>query len=47
MDDEAILDLAAVGMSVAKVIDVIPEPEEEIRQQLARLIERGLITLVN
>jgi len=45
--EEAILDLAAVGMSVGKVIDVIPEPDEEIRQQLARLVERGLIALVD
>jgi Tfp pilus assembly protein PilZ len=45
--EEAILDLAAVGMSVGKVIDVIPEPDEEIRQQLGRLIERGLITLLD
>jgi Tfp pilus assembly protein PilZ len=44
--EEAILDLAAVGMSVGKVIDVIPEPDEEIRQQLGRLVERGLIELV-
>jgi hypothetical protein len=25
---------------------VIPEPDEEIRQQLGRLIDRGLIELV-
>ena len=43
--EEAILDLAAVGMSVGKVIDVIPEPDEEIRQQLCGLIARGLIRL--
>jgi hypothetical protein len=34
-------------MSVGKVIDVIPEPDEEIRQQLARLVERGLSALVD
>ena len=45
--EEAILDLAAVGMSVGKVIDVIPEPDTEIRQQLQRLIDRGLIAVVD
>lgn len=45
--EEAILDLAAVGMSLGKVIDAIPEPDEEIRQLLARLVERGLIALVD
>ena len=44
--EEAILDLAAVGMSVGKVIDVIPEPDQEIRQQLQGLVDRGLIAVV-
>jgi len=42
---EAILDLAAVGMTIGKVIDVIPEPDEEIRREIAALIERGLVSL--
>ncbi len=45
--EEAILDLAAVGMSVGKLIDLFPEPDEVIHEQLARLIERGLITLLD
>ena len=45
--EEAILDLAAAGMSVGKVIDVISEPDEQIRLHFALLIERGLITLVD
>jgi hypothetical protein len=45
--EEAILDLAGVGMSIGKVIDVIPEPDEEIRQQIARLLTRGLIRLLD
>ena len=45
--EEAILDLAAVGMSIGKVIDIIPEPDEEIRQQIVALIARGLIQLAN
>lgn len=43
--EEAILDLAAVGMTVGKVIDVIPEPDEEIRQQILALVERGLLAI--
>ena len=45
--EEAILDLAGVGMSIGKVIDVIPEPDEEIRQQIAALLTRGLIRLLD
>ncbi|MEE3329620.1 MAG: PilZ domain-containing protein [Myxococcota bacterium] len=45
--EEAVVDLASVGMSVSKVIDVIPKPDEEIRQQIAGLLARGLIRLVD
>ena len=45
--EEAILDLASVGMTIGKVIDVIPEPDEEIRQQIASLLTRGLIRLLD
>jgi Tfp pilus assembly protein PilZ len=45
--EEAILDLAGVGMNIGKVIDVIPEPDEEIRQQIASLLTRGLIRLLD
>ena len=44
--EEAILDLAAVGMSVGKVVEVIPEPYEAICEQLQGLVERGLIHVV-
>ena len=45
--EEAVVDLASVGMSVSQVIDVIPRPDEEIRQQIAGLLARGLIHLVD
>jgi len=40
---QAILDLAAVGMTVAKMIGVIPEPEAEVRAALQVLLARGAI----
>jgi hypothetical protein len=43
--EEAIVDLATVGMTVAKVIDVIPEPDVEVRQAIHGLVVRGLIRL--
>jgi len=43
--EEAILDLAQVDMTVGKVIDVIPEPDVEVRKQIIGLLARGLISL--
>ncbi len=42
--EEAILELALVGMSVERIIDVIPEPEPEVYSSLDDLMERDLIS---
>jgi Tfp pilus assembly protein PilZ len=42
--EEALLDLAMVGMSVSKMLGVIPEPEIDVLTALDSLLERGLIT---
>jgi Tfp pilus assembly protein PilZ len=41
--EEAVLDLALVGFSVERIVEVIPEPELEIYGALDSLIGRGLI----
>lgn len=43
--EEALLDLAAVGLTVAKVVEIIPESEDEIYQALRNLIDEGLLAL--
>ncbi|MBW2271612.1 MAG: hypothetical protein JRH16_23945, partial [Deltaproteobacteria bacterium] len=43
--EEAVLDLALVGMSVDRMLGVIPEPESEIHAAFDTLVERGLITI--
>jgi hypothetical protein len=43
--EEAILDLAGVGMSVGKILAVIPEPEQQIFDVLGDLMSRGLVFL--
>ena len=43
--EEAVLDLALVGMSVDRMLGVIPEPESEIHAAVDTLVERGLITI--
>ncbi len=41
--EEAVLDLACVGMSVDKMLEVIPERQIEVYTALDSLLERGLI----
>jgi len=41
--EEALIDLAAVGLTVAKAMDVIPEPADDIHRALSELVDRGLI----
>jgi len=43
--EEAVLDLALVGMSVQRMLGVIPEPEPEVYAALDSLVERGLIRI--
>jgi Tfp pilus assembly protein PilZ len=41
--EEALIDLATVGLTVAKALDVIPEPAEGVHRALSGLVDRGLI----
>jgi hypothetical protein len=41
--EEAILDLAQVGMSVQKVMEIIPEDEAVLRRSLEGLVEQGVV----
>ena len=41
--EEAVLDLLRVGSSLARIIDVIPEPDAEIHRAVASLLDAGLI----
>lgn len=43
--EEAVLDLAAAGLSVRRLLDVIPEPDGDILGALRALLDRGLVTL--
>ncbi len=43
--ETAILDLAAVGMSVQRVLDIVPEPDSEIYLALSLLLELDLIRI--
>lgn len=43
--EAAVLDLAEVGLSVGKAIDIIPESDEEIRAAVCSLVDEGLLTL--
>lgn len=42
--EEAVLDLALVGMGVARMVEVIPEPELEVYRALDSLQERGILS---
>ena len=42
--EQAVLDLALVGMSVARMVEVIPEPEIDVYRALDALQERGILT---
>jgi Tfp pilus assembly protein PilZ len=43
--DEAILDLASAGMSVQRILDIVPESDSEIFLALWTLCERGLLAI--
>ncbi len=43
--EQAISVLAEVGVTVAKMMDVIPEPRAKIARLLGRMVERGLIRI--
>lgn len=42
--EEAVLDLAAAGFSVRRILDVIPEDDHEIQAAIAELLRRGVVT---
>jgi hypothetical protein len=42
--EQAVLDLALVGMGVSRMVEVIPEPELEVYRALDGLIERGILS---
>jgi Tfp pilus assembly protein PilZ len=41
--EEALIDLATVGLTVAKAMEVIPEPADDVHRALGGLVDRGLI----
>jgi len=43
--EEAVLELAAAGFTVRRILDVIPENDAQIRSSLLALVERGLLSL--
>jgi len=45
--EEALVDLASVGMTVAKAVDVIPEPDDDVYRALAGLADQGLVKLAD
>ncbi|HTY19278.1 MAG TPA: PilZ domain-containing protein [Myxococcota bacterium] len=42
--EEAVLELAAAGFTVRRILDVIPENDAQIRSSLSSLVERGLLS---
>jgi len=42
--EESVLELAAAGFTVRRILDVIPETDVAIRGAIASLVERGLLT---
>ncbi len=42
--EEAVLELAAAGFTVRRILDVIPESDVAIRTSIASLLERGLLS---
>lgn len=42
--EESVLELAAAGFTLRRILDVIPETDAEIRSAIASLVERGLLT---
>ncbi len=43
--DDAVLDLAAAGMNVQRILDVVPETDSEIYLALWTLAERGIVSV--
>ncbi len=43
--EEALIDLAIVGASVRKAVQLIPEPDDQILRAIESLIERGLVRI--
>ena len=43
--ESAIVELAQVGMTVERILDVVPEPDAEVMMLMSGLVERGLITV--
>ncbi len=44
--EEAVVDLAAAGLSVRRLLDVIPESDAQILDAIRSLAERGLIEIL-
>jgi hypothetical protein len=44
--EEAVIELAAAGFTVRRILDVIPENDATIRVAIAGLLERGVVRLV-
>jgi hypothetical protein len=42
--EQAVLDLAAAGFTVRRILDVIPEDDAQVSEALLALIERGVLT---
>jgi hypothetical protein len=41
--EEAVLDLAAAGFTVRRILDVIPEDDAQVSAALLALVERGVL----
>jgi Tfp pilus assembly protein PilZ len=44
--EEAVVDLAAAGLSIRRLLDVIPESDAQILEAIRTLAERGLVEIV-
>jgi Domain of unknown function (DUF4388)/PilZ domain len=42
--EEAVLDLAAAGFTVRRILDVVPEDDAEVSEALLALVERGILS---
>jgi len=43
--EEAILDLAATGMNVQRILDIVPETDEEIYLAMSRLVDLDVLAI--
>ena len=41
--EESVLELAAAGFTLRRILDVIPETDAAIRNAITSLVERGLL----